>query len=136
VIRDIAIEFEAPVRIESEMNRRDHWSARHKRFSAHKAAVAYPLRQRRDSLADLIHIGPCDSCCVGRLIHVTFTRLAPTRVDDDNLAGGFKACRDAVVVEQKLGGGSERFRWSYRQEKSPAYSSRVRIESRAQERSS
>lgn len=71
------------VRVVSEANSREHWAARHRRHKAQRFAVLAVLgpRSRRPPL-------PCV---------VTLTRKGPRKLDTDNLAGGFKAVRDAVA---------------------------------------
>lgn len=48
---------------------------------------------------------------------VTLTRLAPRKLDDDNLASAFKAVRDAVAEWLGVDDGSDQYQWVYRQAK-------------------
>lgn len=60
---------------------------------------------------------------------VTFTRLGPGTLDDDNLAGCFKHVQDQVAKELKVDDGDRsRVRFAYAQEKSKAYGVRVTVE--------
>jgi hypothetical protein len=72
----------------SEANARSH----------HHAKAARARRQREAMSLALYQLGrqPAELLARGRL-RVTFTRLASGTLDDDNLAGAFKACRDAVA---------------------------------------
>lgn len=91
----------APIRIESEANRRDHYMAvaRRKREQAH--AVGWVLRGHRAPAADALT--------------VTLTRIGARALDSDNLAGGFKATRDAVARWLGIDDGSSRIEWRYAQ---------------------
>lgn len=103
--------IELPLRIESVANRREHWSVRARRTKAHRmAALAVPA-----------HPLPCV---------VTLTRIAPRKLDDDNLASGFKALRDGIADRLGVDDGDARVRFVYRQErgKRKEYAARVTIE--------
>ena len=115
---EASIQVDLPVKIESEMNRRDHGVNRNKRFKAQKEAVYYTLLPFRPTLAIIAK---------GEAIAVTFTRLGPRQLDDDNLASGFKACRDQVATMLGINDGSKRIKFEYAQEKSRTYSARVAI---------
>jgi hypothetical protein len=111
------IEFTVPIRIESEMNKREHWSVRRRRFAEHKACVAYawPKPRRRD---------------YGEALRVTLTRIGPRRLDSDNLASGFKGVRDEIARIVGIDDGDERVTWVYRQERGGPreYAAHIRIE--------
>lgn len=113
------MEFTVPIRIESEMNKREHWSVRRKRFTEHKACVSYawPKPRYRD-YGD----GP---------LLVTLTRIGPRKLDSDNLASGFKAVRDEIArIVGVDDGDEERLIFRYRQErgKPREYGAHIRIE--------
>ncbi|MBU6231397.1 hypothetical protein KGP36_01910 [Patescibacteria group bacterium] len=57
---------------------------------------------------------------------VTLTRFGPRRLDDDNLAGSFKAVRDRIAQLMGIDDGSPLVSWVYKQQPSKEY--RVRIE--------
>ena len=50
---------------------------------------------------------------------VTLVAVRQKRLDDDNLAGGFKALRDAIAESLGIDDGDERIEWIYRQQIGP-----------------
>lgn len=52
-------------------------------------------------------------------IAVTLIAVRQKRLDDDNLAGGFKALRDAIAESLGIDDGDERIEWIYRQQVGP-----------------
>lgn len=103
--------IELPLRIESCANKREHWATRARRTKAHRlAALAVP-----------IHPLPCI---------VTLTRVAPRKLDDDNLASGFKALRDGIADRFGVDDGDPRIRFKYDQVRGKAkeYAARVHVE--------
>lgn len=97
-----------PLRIESCANLREHWAKRAKRAKAHRtAALAIPK-----------HPLPCT---------VTITRIAPRRLDDDNLAGGCKALRDGIADRLGVADNDPRVQWHYAQEKGKPKEYAVRV---------
>jgi hypothetical protein len=110
------IEFTAPIRIESEMNRREHWARRKKRFDAHKLAIACLWPKGAKFRPPVV---------------VTLTRIGPRRLDDDNLASGFKAVRDQIAKMVGIDDGKrESIRFVYEQQrgKPKEYAAHVRVE--------
>lgn len=102
---------ELPIRIESVANVREHWARKAKRAKAHRqAAMAVPA-----------HPLPCV---------VTLTRIAPRKLDDDNLASGFKALRDGIADRLSVDDGDPRIRFVYRQQtgQPKQYAARVEIQ--------
>lgn len=92
----------------SEANQREH----------HHAKATRARRQRETLSLALYTLGrqPAELLARGRL-RVTFTRLASGTLDDDNLAGAFKACRDAVASWLGVDDGSRGpVTWAYAQE--------------------
>ncbi len=78
------IEVEIPgLRVVSVANLREHWARKAKRTKAQRGAAAMVLR--------------CASRPPALPVVVTLTRVAPRRLDDDNLRSGFKAVRDGVA---------------------------------------
>lgn len=103
--------IELPIRIESVANKREHWSVRGARTKAHRfAAIAVPA-----------HPLPCV---------VTLIRVAPRRLDDDNLQSGFKALRDGIADRLGVKDNDPRVIWKYDQARGHAkeYAARVRID--------
>lgn len=91
---------QVPVRIVSEANREEHWAVRRDRANAQKDAVRSALYGWRVP----------DGICV-----VTLTRIAPRKLDSDNLARAFKACRDQVAKWLGVDDGDERIQYRYAQ---------------------
>lgn len=52
-------------------------------------------------------------------IRVTLIAVRQKRLDDDNLAGGFKALRDAIAESLGIDDGDDRIEWVYRQQVGP-----------------
>ena len=105
----MTLTVELPLRIESVANRREHWSVRAQRTKAHRlAALAVPL-----------HPLPCV---------VTLSRIAPRRLDTDNLAAGFKALRDGIADRLGVDDADPRVEWRYEQARGrrKEYAARVR----------
>ena len=101
------IKLKVPIKIVSEFNNFEHWRIKHKRHKMQKLHVAYALRTLSISLP----------------IHVTLTRIAPRKLDGDNLQGGLKWARDAVsefLIPGKRAGMADSdplITWHYAQEK-------------------
>lgn len=114
--------FTLPVRVVSEMNTRGHWTVRQRRFDGQKSAVTVALA--RSGIVE-----PIRSWVerYGRVVRVDFTRYGRQLLDDDNLQGAFKACRDAVAKAFGWDDGGHPWWWKYGQEKSGGYSIAVRI---------
>lgn len=116
----MTFELELPIRIVSEANRREHWRTKSQRTKAHRlaarltciASVGWP-RVRADAGAGGVAI--------------TLTRRAPRRLDDDNLASGFKATRDGVADALGVDDGDARLAWSYAQQPCARYGIRIEI---------
>jgi hypothetical protein len=107
------VEFTAPVRIESEMNRRDHWSVRRKRFQIQKRAVYYSWPNRW-----VIFPLP---------LVVTLTRIGPRKLDTDNLASGFKGVRDQIAAILCCDDGNPELEWRYAQDRGAAHEYAIRV---------
>lgn len=107
-----------PVRIRSVANLREHWGACAKRSSDHKSAVTAVLNTTRWAPsvreADVI-------------FDVTLVRYGAKSMDDDNLAGGFKAVRDAVAHYLDVDDGGPLIRFEYRQVTPSPYGIAIRI---------
>lgn len=89
-----------PMRIESTLNKREHWAIRHRRNKSQKDTTRWVLRMlERPSL-------PCT---------ITLTRIAPRKFDSDNCAAGFKGVRDAIAEWLGVDDGDERITWLYAQ---------------------
>lgn len=104
-----------PIRIESVANLREHWRRRAKRSQLQREAAHYQLR----ALTDQPPLPP---------VTVTLTRIGPRPLDDDNLAGGFKAVRDGVADWLMVDDGSPLITWRYAQERGAPKTYACRIE--------
>lgn len=114
-----AIEFEVPgLRVLSEANQRCHWSVRSKRFVEQKVAVGWTFRAEAPGVRSV----PLPAT-------VTLTRIGVRTMDTDNLAGGFKAVRDAIAGWFGWNDGDPRITWRYEQVKGKEYGVRIRIAS-------
>jgi hypothetical protein len=63
---------------------------------------------------------------------ITLTRIRPTRrvaLDDDNLRGSLKACRDGIADALGTTDANPRLEWRYAQDTGPDYAVRIQIES-------
>jgi hypothetical protein len=96
-----------PLHILSEANSRQHWRQAAARKKLHRQ-TAQALLNRHERPR---HDGP---------ITITLTRIAPRTLDDDNLASGFKACRDGVADWLGIDDGDKRLTWRYAQSKRAA----------------
>lgn len=104
------------VRLKSEANLRGHWIGGYARGKLQKDSVLFEwLRIGRPVVAP-----PCE---------VTITRIAPRKLDCDNLQRSAKAIRDAIA-ERVLDAddGDERITWRYAQEKGHAKTYACRVE--------
>lgn len=106
------------LRIVSEANGREHWRKVAARKRAHRAMARLVLQMHARPM------GEADQ------FTITLTRVAPRKLDDDNLASGFKAVRDGVADWLGIDDGSPRIKWQYAQHKGDAghYTAWVRVE--------
>ncbi len=107
---------EIPIRTRSEANARLHWAARARQASEQRRVARICVRA---ALARLPPPFP---------LTVTLTRLAPRRLDSDNLAISLKAVRDGVADALGLDDGDARLVWRYAQEGLPRGRYAVRVE--------
>lgn len=114
--------IDVPIKTVSEANMRQHWAAKHKRRTAQQKAVSAIWKMRRGWHPIPL---PC---------RVTFTRIGPKMLDDDNLRGAFKHIRDEVArllkTDDSVTGQVE---WNYKQEAigKREYSIRIEVQSLA-----
>lgn len=101
------VTIHADIRIESEANRREHWTKKRLRSKHQQLMISNVCRTARGEMRSL------------RLpLRIVFTRFGPRRLDSDNLAGGFKAVRDALmrwIGDGTTDDGDEGIEWCYRQ---------------------
>ena len=106
--------FIAPLRTVSLANAREHWAVRAKRAKTERLVVRAEMQN-------------CPEMGDGPLV-VSMTRMGKRLLDDDNLAGSFKAIRDEIAAclgrDDAPGSG---IRWEYEQRKSKEYGICVQI---------
>ena len=92
------------VKIESEANCREHWRKKAARVKYHRKLASV-----------LTASAMIDSEKLTSPIVIKFVRVGKRRLDDDNLASGFKAVRDGVCDALGIDDGSEDLRFHYAQ---------------------
>lgn len=116
-INPLSFDIQIAIRTISMANVREHWAVRAKRNKAHRAAVAQQFVWCPEGL----RLTPFP-------LVVTFTRYGKRLLDDDNLAGSFKAIRDEVAAQlgrdDNPGSG---IAWEYKQEKSKEYRIKIQV---------
>lgn len=112
------IDVRLPLRIVSEANMREHWRKVAQRRKDHRVTARLVLQQ---------YARPMGETCV---VSVMLTRIAPRKLDDDNLQSGFKAARDGVADWLGIDDGSPRIKWRYGQSKGRPgeYAARVEVQ--------
>jgi hypothetical protein len=111
-----AIRVELPLALPSTANLREHWGDKAKRVKAQRAAVTLAFRDAS------VRVGlrmVAAEMSKGAKAVVTLTRVAPRKLDDDNLASACKGVRDSVAEAIGIDDGSPRIGWHYRQERGP-----------------
>jgi hypothetical protein len=110
--------FEFSYRTRSAANAREDWRAKSRRTKEERNALFFAW------------VAASKPRPPGRPVSVTFTRLAPRKLDDDNLASAFKAMRDELARALGLRGDgpNDGATWTYKQERAPDYRVRVEIE--------
>jgi hypothetical protein len=96
-----------PIRTVSEPNQRDHWAVRAKRTKRARMIVALRLRSAMTRRALLGRHNDAEV--------VTLTRISSGLLDDDNLRGALKACRDGVADALGIDDRDPRVAWRYDQ---------------------
>ena len=97
------IEYEIPVRTKSEMNMHEHWRARQRRAKEQRM------------VAKLCTITATGNEATTAAKTITLTRIAPGKLDSDNLAGSCKHVRDGIADAIGMDDGDERLTWLYAQ---------------------
>jgi hypothetical protein len=109
-----------PLHTVSEANRasHEHWRKRHKRAKGQREVAKFVI-------STLLRIRPE----YGRdTTVVTLTRIAPRKLDTDNLQGALKAVRDGVADALGIDDGAGKVAWAYGQEKGRAKEYAVRVD--------
>lgn len=104
-----------PIRTISENNMREHWSSRAKRRKDQRGIVHLALPG---------HLRTCQP--IGPYV-ITLTRIAPRKLDSDNLQGACKAIRDQVAEELAINDGDPAHEWRYEQRKATALDKRLQV---------
>lgn len=105
---------EIPMPVPSASNLREHWAKKGRRARQQRNTTKLVLARFDPRIAL-----PC---------FVRLTRVAPRKLDDDNLRGALKNCRDGVADWLGIDDGSKDIRWEYEQEKGKPKYQAVRIE--------
>ncbi len=122
-----------PMALPSAGNMREHPMARHRRIKAQRQAVSinFMLDATDAKLGEAV-VGhrPAEHYhgtvrFLRSPLAVTLTRIAPRKLDDDNLAFAFKGIRDEVAAYFGVDDADPRLTWRYAQERGKAC---VRIE--------
>jgi hypothetical protein len=97
------ISFDAPIKTVSEANKREHWTVRSRR------------RKAQQQEADVMLLNALQGRKVKLPCLVKLTRVGPKLLDSDNLAGAFKAIRDALARRIGVDDGDPRITFQYEQ---------------------
>lgn len=114
------------MRLESEANKRGHWTRGAKRAADVRGTVTMVIRSQRGGMTP-------GKLALDRGMVVTMVRIAPRPLDDDNNARACKAVRDGIADWLGIDDRDERVSWRYEQRKDPkpnTYGVEIRIESR------
>ncbi len=90
------------LKLVSEMNRRDHWAAVHRRKKVQQTVVMCALR------------GLDPTAYLGAEIRITLTRQG-RKMDTDGNVASFKHTQDAVAYHLHIDDGDARLEWRYEQ---------------------
>jgi crossover junction endodeoxyribonuclease RusA len=93
-----------PLRTVSEANTHGHWRTKAKRVKMQRTTARMMLTLDKRWCAKQNHFD------------VRLTRIAPKKLDSDNLAISNKAIRDGIADAIGIDDGSSKFSWEYRQE--------------------
>ena len=94
-----------PLRTKSIANIREHWAKRSKRTKNERHLAKYVFSKHY----------PPKPIEGSKIIYVKLTRVAPRKLDTDNLAGSLKAVRDGIADWLKIDDGSSLVSWEYSQ---------------------
>lgn len=116
----MTVTVEIPMTLPSTANLRLHWAAKARLKKAQRTGVAFALKVThvfdrvptpRGSGGVWVPSGP---------LVVTLTRVAPRKLDGDNLQTAFKHVRDAVAAYFGVDDADPRISWRYEQARGPA----------------
>ena len=114
------LEFLIPGAVPSTPNLREHWAAKARRVKKQReqSRLLARLNAGLTFSADVMAFGGT----------VTLTRVAPRKLDDDNLAGSLKATRDGIASALGVDDGDSRVEWKYAQERCKNGEQTVRVQ--------
>ncbi len=121
-------EFKLPIKTVSEANSgHEHWTSKHKR---HKLQKRWLLTIKTDLALS------CKQCYLSDPVDITLIRIAPRKLDDDNLQSSLKYIRDYIAdilfPGQQAGRAddTDMIIWKYDQEKGnpKEYAIKIRID--------
>jgi hypothetical protein len=111
----LLVRVEIPIRTVSEANQRGHWAKRHSRASEQRSVVRMALATQPTRTP----VGP---------LRIRLTRIAPRRLDSDNLHAALKAVRDGVADYLGVDDGDASLSWEVAQARGAPNAYAVRIE--------
>jgi len=119
-----------PLRLKSLANLRfGHWGPRSRLVREHRQTAALVLaphaKALRSQIATAYETGRRESICTASALTVGLLRIAPRKLDSDNLAAAFKGIRDGVADVLGIDDGDDRISWLYEQRRANAGDSRV-----------
>lgn len=108
------IDLILPIRTISESNQREHWASRYRRRKQQRESARLGMRQvpRPDWDVMTVRLG----------------RIAPRRMDSDNLAGALKAVRDGICDWLRIDDGDSRLAFVYHQTRGGPKEYAVRVQ--------
>jgi hypothetical protein len=110
---------EYPEDVPSVANLREHWGKKASRAKRHRALAWAELRSAAGREQRTEFVLP---------IVVTITRIAPRKLDGDNLQSALKATRDGIADWLRIDDGKDGIAWNYKQERGRMGEKVVRIE--------
>ena len=121
-----------PIRISRGQNEREHWAVKAKRVKLERQGVCASLRSAFWQMNVLRGSCGWDTGRGELPAVVTLTRIAPRFLDEDNLIGGLKGCRDGVADALGIDDADPRVTWRYAQAKGKPkeYALTIQIEER------
>ena len=121
-----------PLRLKSLANLRfGHWGPRSRLVREHRQTAALVLAPHvkalrlRAQIATAYETGRRESICTAIALTVGLLRIAPRKLDSDNLAAAFKGVRDGVADVLGIDDGDDRISWLYEQRRANAGDCRV-----------
>lgn len=98
--------LELPIETISEANTKEHWARKARRVKMQRSDTHNFCRATQGAL----------KLVPESKLKIQLIRLAPKKLDSDNLVSSFKAIRDGVADWLKIDDGSDRIEWLYSQE--------------------